>query len=145
MDSFLVGRYCWHLRLECNRHSSIYFVFNDPTTKWCDVFGQKALQWLACFSWKRVSPDWAIYGTLGNFSKPVATISLLKSPTFLKIIFGQLLWTFGDFLLVTLRRKARHGVSGFLLKRRKALFWYACFAYQGLRFLYKPHSHPIGL
>ena len=50
-------------------------------------------------------PDWAIYWILGNFSKPVATISLLKSPTFLgnfckrvrilifssEIIFGQLL------------------------------------------------------
>ena len=56
--------------------------------------------------------DW----TMGNFSKPVATISLSKSPGFLgnfckdvkifsfssEIIFGQLLWTFGDFLLVTL-------------------------------------------
>ena len=58
-----------------------------------------------------------IYWTLGNFTKPVATISLPKSPTFLgnfckgekifnvssEIIFGQLLQTFGDFYLVTLR------------------------------------------
>ena len=29
-----------------------------------------------------VWPDWAIYCTLGNFSKPVATIILPKSPTF---------------------------------------------------------------
>ena len=57
-----------------------------------------------------------IYWTLGNFTKPVATISLPKSPTFLgnfckgekifnvssEIIFGQLLQTFGDFYLVTL-------------------------------------------
>ena len=28
-------------------------------------------------------PDWAIYCTLGNFLKPVATIILPKSPTFL--------------------------------------------------------------
>ena len=28
-------------------------------------------------------PDWAIYRTLGNFSKPVATIILPKSPAFL--------------------------------------------------------------
>ena len=61
-------------------------------------------------------PDWTIYWTLGNFSKSVATISLPKSPTFLgnfckgvkilifcgRRIFGQLLQTFGDFLLVTL-------------------------------------------
>ena len=52
----------------------------------------------------------------GNFSKPVATITLPKVPTFLgnfcgvvkifhfacEIILGQLLWTFGNFLLVTL-------------------------------------------
>ena len=62
-----------------------------------------------------VWPDWAIYSTLGNFLKPLATIILPKSPTFLgnfykgvKIFdflwnhFGQFLWTFGDFLLVTL-------------------------------------------
>ena len=30
-----------------------------------------------------VRPDWAINCTLGNFSKPLATIDLLKSPTFL--------------------------------------------------------------
>ena len=54
--------------------------------------------------------------TLGKFLKPVATIILPKSPTLLgnfckggkifqfasEIIFGQLLKTFGDFLLVTL-------------------------------------------
>ena len=52
--------------------------------------------------------------TLGNFSKPVAIIILPKLPTFLgnfcmvveifhpssEILFGQLLKTFGDFLLV---------------------------------------------
>ena len=52
-----------------------------------------------------VWPDWAIYWTLGNFWKPVATISLPKYLTFLgdfckgvkiiyfssEIIFGQLL------------------------------------------------------
>jgi len=58
----------------------------------------------------------AIYWTLGNFLKPLAPINLPKSPTVLvnlcvgakifnfssEIIFGQLLWTFGDFSLVTL-------------------------------------------
>ena len=51
-----------------------------------------------------VRPDWAIYCTFGNDSKPLATINLPKSPTFLgnfckgvkiihfcrEIIFGQL-------------------------------------------------------
>ena len=55
--------------------------------------------------------DWAIFCTLGNFLMPLATINLAKSPTFLGnfckvvkiyhicsgIIFGQLLWTFGNF------------------------------------------------
>ena len=63
-----------------------------------------------------VWPDWAIYWTLGNFLKPLATINLPKSHTFLgnfckgvkiiqfssETIFGQLLLTFGDFYLVTL-------------------------------------------
>ena len=49
--------------------------------------------------------DWATYWTLGNFSKPLATINLPKSPTFLgnfckdvkifyfysEIILGQIL------------------------------------------------------
>ena len=61
-------------------------------------------------------PDLAIYWTLGKFSKPLATINLPKSPTFLdnfckgvkiyhfssEILFGQLLLTFGNFILVTL-------------------------------------------
>ena len=36
-------------------------------------------------AWRAVWPDWPIYWNLGNFSKPVAIISLLKSPTFLAI------------------------------------------------------------
>ena len=65
---------------------------------------------------RTVWPDWAIYCTLGNFSKLVATISLPKLHTLLGnfckgikivhlssgIMFGQLLYTFGEFLLVTL-------------------------------------------
>ena len=61
-------------------------------------------------------PDWAIYWTLGNFLKPLASINLPKSLTFLgnfckgvkiyhfyiEIIFRKLLQTFGDFYLVTL-------------------------------------------
>ena len=66
--------------------------------------------------WWAMWPDWAIYWTLGHFLKLLATINLPKSLTFLgnfckgvkiyhfssKIIFGQLLKTFGDFFLVTL-------------------------------------------
>ena len=63
-------------------------------------------------------PDWAIFCTLGNFFKPLATISLAKSLTFLgnfckgvKISFFQwnIFWaTFTDiwrFFLVTLQIK----------------------------------------
>ena len=63
-----------------------------------------------------VWPDWAIFCTLGNFFKLLATISLPKSLTFLgnfckgvkiypfssEIIFGIFLQTFDDFYLVTL-------------------------------------------
>ena len=65
-------------------------------------------------SWKHrypVWPDWAIYWSLGNFLKPLAAINLPKSHTFLgifcksvkiyfissEVIFGQLLYTFGNF------------------------------------------------
>ena len=59
--------------------------------------------------------DWAIYCTLGDFSKPVTKIILPKLPiNFAKvskifqyssdIILGQLLLTFGDFLMVTLNK-----------------------------------------
>ena len=65
-----------------------------------------------------VWPDWAINWTLGNFTKPVATIILLKSPTFVgnfwksvkifhfssEIFFGQLLYQISNFLLVKLAR-----------------------------------------
>ena len=58
-----------------------------------------------------VWPDWAIYCTLGNFSKPVATINLPNLPTYSgnfckgvkifrfssEIIFGQLCRHFGIF------------------------------------------------
>ena len=51
-----------------------------------------------------VWPDWLIYWTFGNFSKPVATISLPKSPTILgnfcaKIFnfYSEIIWaTFTD-------------------------------------------------
>ena len=60
-----------------------------------------------------VWPDWAIYWTLGNFLKPLATNDLPKSLTLFfidvksyhfssEISFGQRLYTFGDFFLVTL-------------------------------------------
>ena len=72
--------------------------------------------WFGHLGTGAVWPDLAIFSTLGNNSKPVATIILTKSPTlwgdFYKgvkiiqfsseLIFGQLLQTLGDFYLVTL-------------------------------------------
>ena len=57
-----------------------------------------------------VWPDWAIYCTLGNFSKPLAAINLPKSPTFLgnfckgvKILFYLYLATlYWSYWLITL-------------------------------------------
>ena len=62
-------------------------------------------------------PDLSIFCFLGKHLKPAASIILPKLSTLLgnfckgvkiihfssEIIFGQLLWTFGDFLLVTLK------------------------------------------
>ena len=70
--------------------------------------GGRNCEWprlVASISWPAVWPDWPIYLTLGHFSKPLATINLPKSPTFLgnfckgvkifnfyiEIIFEQLL------------------------------------------------------
>ena len=64
---------------------------------------------------RTVRPDQAIYWTLGNFSKPwqqlICTNLLHSQAIFVKvskfseIIFGQLLQTFGNFLLVTLLQR----------------------------------------
>ena len=81
---------------------------------WKPLHGWQGLDEFVVAFWP-VWPDWAIYWTFGHFSKPLAAISLPKSSTFLgnfcegvkifnfssEIIFGQLLSTFGDFLLVT--------------------------------------------
>ena len=53
------------------------------TFSWSNCFG-----WLCYVShqegdWLTVWPDWAIYWTLGNFSKLLALINLSRSPTFL--------------------------------------------------------------
>ena len=80
------------------------------------------------------------------FKSLCATINLPKSPTFFSnfrkvvkifhfscdIIFGQLLWTFGDLFLVTLDRASKmglyteSGISKSICKQRKIslnLFW----------------------
>ena len=86
-----------------------------PTTPTTFTFDNDKIQMdqVGCLS---VRPDWAFYWTLGNFLKPLASITLPKSATFLgnfckgvkiyhfssEIIFGQLLQTFGNFVLVPL-------------------------------------------
>ena len=88
--------------------------------KWSVLPTKKDKKGVFIFRWnchrRAVWPDWAIYCTLDNFSKPVATIILPNLSTFLgnscksvkifhsssEIRFGQYLSTFGNFLLVTL-------------------------------------------
>ena len=92
--------------------------FGVATKKWvmhqANAFRRDPLS--SGYGRRPVWPDLAIYWTLGNFLKPLAIINLPKSPTVLgnfcvgakifnfssEILFGQLLWTFGDFSLVTL-------------------------------------------
>ena len=62
--------------------------------------------------WRQpVWPDWAIYWSLGNFSKPVATIGLPKSPSFLgnfrkgvKIVIFSCEIEFGQLFLIDIGR-----------------------------------------
>ena len=49
---------------------------------WCSVREREIVYIERVRACLPVWPDWAIYWTLGNFSKPGATISLHKSPTF---------------------------------------------------------------
>ena len=72
-----------------------------PRGRYISVALNLPYKWCSSAVW----PDWAIYWTLGNFLKPLATINLTKSLTFLgnfckgvkiiyfssKNIFGQLL------------------------------------------------------
>ena len=81
-----------------------YYKTNFPIKNCCKIMAR--FWWFNWYiSWRFVPassvwPDWAIYWTLGDFSKPLATISLPKSTTFLgvkilnlssEIIFRQLL------------------------------------------------------
>ena len=75
--------------------SCVCFVSPEAPLASLDLEGETHSVW----------PDWTIYSTYGNFSKPLATINLAKSPTFLsnyckgvkiyhfsiEIIFGELL------------------------------------------------------
>ena len=92
-----------------------------------------------------VWPDWAIYWTLGNFSKPLSTINLPKSPTFKgnfskwvkifnfsnEIIFGQLLQTFGNFFLVTLNSNNDQK----MVRLVHTTLWICCYLRQKVAFL----------
>ena len=108
------------------------------------LFSQKSLNSRKLNS-HSVSPDWAIFCTLGNNSKPGARIILPKLPTLLgnfckgakmiyfsaEIIIGQLLQTFGDFYLVTLLTFERQpslsylGLSAIYTKRVFLRFYQA--------------------
>ena len=84
---------------------------------WMTLLKLIVISYLLILKWSTISVTrLAIYLTLGKFLKPLATINLAKSLTFLgnfckgvkiinftsEIILGQLLKTFDDFLLVTL-------------------------------------------
>ena len=87
-------RFCWNIR----RASKVLFLTDHAAAKKWPKLGNRQQQ-------QPVWPDWAIYCTLGNFLKPLATIILPKSSTLLgnfckgvkifhifsEIIFGQLL------------------------------------------------------
>ena len=64
-------------------HSSLFRKWRTFEQKKFDFSKQKFFgKWSQVYK-EPVWPDWAIYWTLGNFLKPLATINLPKSPTFL--------------------------------------------------------------
>ena len=101
----ILGNFCAILKTSLFMYKLLWLLFEQlwwklGTSKFgqCDQIGQFIELWRT------------------NFLKPFATLNLSKSPTFLgnfckgvkiyhfscKIIFGQILLTFGDFFLVTL-------------------------------------------
>ena len=105
--------------------TKVYLLPPSDEGQWTDILQwpsqqkttRKVTYWPTKKLLKRlpVWPDWPIYWTLGNFLKPLTTINLSKSTTFLsnfckdvkiyhfssEIIFRQFLLAFGDFFLVT--------------------------------------------
>ena len=69
-----------------------------------------------------VWPDWAIYCTLGNFSKPMATIILSKLPTFL----GNFLKQSKSFIFLV------KSFLGNFYKNLATFYWLHCSANLGL-------------
>ena len=69
---------------KCDNYFNFWNIFHSrlaaslsAASRWgqCDVFMHRPIA--------AVWPDWAIYWILGKFLKPLATINLPKSPTFL--------------------------------------------------------------
>ena len=54
----------------------------EPRTNYKLMHRSLLLSFLQYLYSQAVWPDWAIYWTLGNFSKPMATINLPKSPSY---------------------------------------------------------------
>ena len=63
-------------RNKTNRAKKILFSANRTFNEWKDINKETKRERAVC-------PDWAIYCTMGNILKPVVTIILPKSPTFL--------------------------------------------------------------
>ena len=123
----------WNISNICN------FSWNGPIA-FLQHFAtslNEPLEWKAGYS-GTVWPDWAIFWTLGNFLKPLATINLPQSSPFLgnfckgvkifhfssETIFGQLLKTFGDFYQVTLLRNNELKVEREIILRRLSTNWF---------------------
>ena len=74
--------FCCHRGSNLPRNAPMMCAF-EVGTKTLLLFSHPQVLFFSLRGTEAVWPDWAIYWTLGNFLKPLATINLPKFPTFL--------------------------------------------------------------
>ena len=78
-----VSNHLWSSKIDANEWPNVFLKFSQKIVTFTNYYNRLYKQQNFRKKWSPVWPDCAIYWTLGNFSKPLATINLPKSPTFL--------------------------------------------------------------
>ena len=95
-----------------NKKKLVHFLPSEFVSSWTDSDRRQT-----------VWPDWAIYWTLGNFLKPLATINLPKSPIFLGIFFVKMSKSISFVVKSIWGNFYRHLAIFFWSHWRQTLFW----------------------
>ena len=84
--AFILSRVCCELFFLCSHYLPTYLPMENVISSIISNQTWNVSCWKKSFAFRppTVWPDWAISGTLGNFSKPVAKIILPKLPTFFR-------------------------------------------------------------